>query len=146
MTWHSLLKRFTEKSEKDSETGKNIEIATSVLFLEMAHADFNISRDEELHMMESIKTLFNMNEEEAAEILEIAHNKRNERTDIWFFASQIKENLDRADKIKLIERLWELVYADGHKDKYEDALMRKISKLLGLSHGDMIQAKLKLGD
>ena len=47
------------------------------------------------------------------------------------------------DKIKILEMLWGLVYADGHMDKYEESLMRKITPLIGLGHGEMIQAKLK---
>ena len=55
----------------------------------------------------------------------------------------MKEQYSRSDKIKILEMLWQLVYADGHMDKYEDALIRKINNLLGLTHGEMIQAKLK---
>ena len=47
-------------------------------------------------------------------------------------------------KEKLIERLWQIVYVDGKMDKYEHYLMNKLSKLLGLSHKQLIDAKLKV--
>jgi uncharacterized tellurite resistance protein B-like protein len=55
----------------------------------------------------------------------------------------IKNNFEHGDKIKILEMLWALVYADGYMDKYEEALMRKITALLGLAHGEMVEAKLK---
>ena len=41
-----------------------------------------------------------------------------------------------------MELIWKVVYADGHLDQHEDYLAHKVSKLLRLSHAQLIQAKL----
>ncbi|KAA3614722.1 MAG: TerB family tellurite resistance protein [Calditrichaeota bacterium] len=139
-----LQQLFKNVTQNEAEEKNNkLEIATSVLFLELAYADFNIAPEEEKHMHKSIEDFFSLSSEEVKELVELAREKRDDRNDIWLFTDQIKQNFSRDDKIRILEMLWELVYADGHMDKYEEALMRKITPLLGLSHAEMIQAKLK---
>ena len=39
--------------------------------------------------------------------------------------------------------LWDIAYADGRIDKYEDYTIRKISDLLYVKHSDFMKAKLR---
>jgi uncharacterized tellurite resistance protein B-like protein len=133
---------FQESVNKDNEEHDN-KIATSVLFLELAYADFTVTDDEEKNIYTNLQKFFSLPQSEVEEILNIAKEKRNKRNDIWIFSNQIKQNFSRERKIIIVELLWQLVYSDGYMDKYEEALMRKISNLLGLTHGEMIQAKNK---
>jgi uncharacterized tellurite resistance protein B-like protein len=48
--------------------------------------------------------------------------------------------------MEMMEALWRLIYADGVLDKYEDYLVRQLATLLGLAHGEMIEAKVKVLD
>lgn len=136
-----ILNMFN-RPEDEKET-QNLEIATSVLFIELAYADFNVATVEEEHIQKSMQSFFSLTSKEVADLISIARDKREQRNDIWFFTNQIKNNFNKDDKIRILEMFWGLVYADGHLDKYEEALMRKITTLLGLPHGEMIQAKLK---
>lgn len=140
-----ILDKFLGVDNSDSSENEetDIKLATSVLFLELALADFKITKEEQKHLKESIQDFFDLPEDDVLELIDIAKEKRNQRQDIWLFTNKIKEKFNRNKKIEIVELLWGLVYADGTVDKYEEALMRKISGLLGLSHGEMIQAKLK---
>lgn len=144
MKFEVLLGKFLQKSQEESlDEDYNIKIATAVLFIELAYADFNVSNEEKQLTNKSLSNFFELSDEEVNELLNTASKFREERNDIWFFTHQIKENFSHARKIKIIELLWQLVFADGTKDKFEEALMRKITNLIGLSHGDMINAKIK---
>ena len=55
-----------------------------------------------------------------------------------------KKNIEQDHKIDILEKLWMLIFTDGRVDKFEDRLIRKISTLLGLEHGEMIAAKIKI--
>jgi uncharacterized tellurite resistance protein B-like protein len=46
------------------------------------------------------------------------------------------------EKRRILEHLWEVVYADGKLSKHEDYLIHKIATLLRLTHNDLIRAKL----
>lgn len=139
-----LLNLLSSKNEPGTKVEKqNQEIATTVLFLEMAYADSVLSAEEEQHIRSSVEGLFSLTADEVSGLIEAAREKRNERQDIWLFTDLIKRNFDRDAKKQIIDMLWELIYADGHMDTFEEALIRKITNLLGLSHGEMIQSKLK---
>jgi uncharacterized tellurite resistance protein B-like protein len=141
----NILKSFISKEPADNfDINDQIQTATAVLFIELASADFNVSTEEQLHIVRSLRDFFDISEEEVQELLTSAKSYRDERNDVWLFTHMVKQNFSRPEKIKIIEMLWQLVYADGHMDKYEEAMMRKLSNLLGLSHGEMIQAKLKV--
>ena len=47
-----------------------------------------------------------------------------------------------SERCTLIEQLWDIAYADGVIDKYEEAAIRKVSELLYVPHSDFIKAKL----
>ncbi len=138
-----LLKKVMHSlSAEDSMRGpRDIQIATAVLFLELAYADFELAPAEEEKMRKSLKAFFNMAERELDDLLQLARDKREQRNDIWLFTDTIKKNWPRDTRIKVLEMLWQLVFADGHMDMQEEALMRKLTSLLGLAHGDMIMAR-----
>ena len=46
----------------------------------------------------------------------------------------------------LIHNMWEVAYADGHIDRYEEHLIRKVADLLYLSHVDFIKSKVNARD
>jgi len=140
-----FVKSFFDEEIKDHDhvDEHGLMIATAVLFLEIAYADFTISAEEENHMKDTLSELFNLPEEEVIELIELAKEKRAERQDIWLFSNLINDYFQRDQKIWILEHLWKLIYADGKVDKYEDHLIRKIATLVGLSHQEMIQAKIK---
>ena len=144
MKLQNIFSNLIQDSGKTDNEAHDNKIATSVLFLELAYADFKVTTEEEENIYTNLQKFFSLPQDEVEEVINIAKEKRNKRNDIWIFTNQIKQNFSRERKIKIIELLWQLVYSDGHMDKYEEALMRKISSLLGLTHGEMIQAKNKV--
>jgi uncharacterized tellurite resistance protein B-like protein len=139
-----VRKYFSEDVEPDLEANEDtLMIATAVLFLEMAYADFKITPEEEEHLKSTLAGFFSIPDDDVSELIEVAREKRSQRHDIWFFSNLINTHFDRPQKLWILEHLWKMIYADGKVDKYEDHLIRKISTLIGLSHQEMIQAKLK---
>jgi len=120
-----------------------LQTATTVLFLEMVHADFELSPAEYVHLKKILQDTLKLSEDETFRIIEAARLVRNNGNDLWRFTTLLKNELDRPEKQEILVSLWELIYIDGHVDKYEESLIRKITVLLGMEHGEMIQAKLE---
>lgn len=136
---------FTFDEEDSSEQlDQKLKVATTVLFLEMAYIDFNLATEEEEHISNTLVELFKLKQDQVQELLEVAREERNNKHDIWTFAGLIKTNFTRKQKMDILEKLWMLIFADGKVDKFEDRLIRKISNLLGLEHGEMISTKIKV--
>ena len=55
----------------------------------------------------------------------------------------MNEQLSQNDKSRVIEMMWELVFADGELDHFEEHLIRQVAELLYLPHSTFIQARHK---
>jgi uncharacterized tellurite resistance protein B-like protein len=123
-----------------------LRLATCVILLEMAHADSEFTDDERGHVQETLATRFGMSRSDVVELMVDAAAEREASHDIWRFTHRINENHSQAEKIKIIEEIWDVIYADGTLDAHEDYLVHKLAKLLNLTHPQLISAKLKARD
>ena len=58
----------------------------------------------------------------------------------------LNDALDYRDKLRIIESLWAVAYADGELDKHEEHLLRRLGDLLYVQHSDWIRLKLKFAE
>ncbi|MDJ0784389.1 MAG: TerB family tellurite resistance protein [Desulfosarcinaceae bacterium] len=143
------LKHFFEKLTDDTpriaaDGTDPIRIATCALFLELARIDEQFSPDEVEMILGLLKERYHLSDEHAQALLEEADAERDASVDLWQFANLINQNYSVAEKIDVVETLWQIVFVDGKMDKYERYLMLKIGNLLRLDHDQLIQAKLKV--
>ena len=145
-----FLKRIfeTKTEERSSQTNEvkeqDIRIATCALFLEMVNIDGEFSDAERESIMSILKEEYDLSEEHALELSETANKELQGSIDLWRFTNLINENYSEEEKIRVVELLWKLLYADGKVDEHEDYLVRKLASLLRLSHKKLIEAKLRV--
>lgn len=123
---------------------ERVQVATCALLLEIAHADSNLHDLEALLVRDLLEQKFSLDPESVSELIELAESARVDSADLYHFAREINSNFSLEEKLAVMESLWQLVYADGVLDRYEDALIGQIAGLLRLSHRQMIDAKLKV--
>jgi uncharacterized tellurite resistance protein B-like protein len=146
----SSLKSFLlgdEKSfkvDKTVSTDEKIAIATCTLLLEMAYSDDEFSDIEREQIVKIMINTYSIDENDADDIMVQAEKERESGIDLWQFTNKINEHYTKDEKMVIAKNLWEIIYADGKVDKHEEYLMRKLTSLLNLSHGDMINAKMKV--
>lgn len=121
--------------------GKDIRLAACALLLELANADDEFTDDERQHLESAVRRQFGLDEEEAAKLLDLAQQEREEAVDLWQFTNLIAENYSTGQKMVLAEIMWGLVYSDGDLASKEDYLMRKICNLLRLEPGYLAEAR-----
>ena len=56
-------------------------------------------------------------------------------------ARLINRHFSQEEKNHIVELLWEVAYADGELDKYEEHLVRKLADLIYVPHRSFIRAK-----
>lgn len=133
-------------ASKPAQEHERIQVATCVVLLEMAHADEEFHAMEETLVRDLLQHKFEISDQDASELIEFAREQRQLSLDIFQFTRLVKEHFTRGEKLEMMEALWRLIYADGVLDKYEDYLVRQLATLLGLAHGEMIEAKVKVLD
>ena len=60
---------------------------------------------------------------------------------LYDLITEINNTFDKNDKHVLIKSLWDIAYATNGLDKFEDALIRKITDLLSIKNIDMLRLK-----
>ena len=55
---------------------------------------------------------------------------RTTRRPLYEFTQHINRQLDHEQKAHVVELLWQVAYADGDLDKYEEHLVRRIADLI----------------
>lgn len=140
-----LLKFLTieriETSPADIEHA--LQVATAVLLVEVTRADFIVDAAEKLKLRELLERQFDLSEQELEALLEEAELDADRMVSLQHVTRLLNEHYDHAMKVRVVEMMWQLVYADGEKDHYEEHLIRQVADLLYLSHGEFIQARHK---
>jgi uncharacterized tellurite resistance protein B-like protein len=145
----NLKKRLMKPPDVESfnlkdEDYERIQIATCIILLEVAKSDDEFSSIEKTTVTAILKKKFLLSAEAAEELMGIAERKRKESIDLWEFTNLINKNYTKEEKQKIVEEVWQIIYADENLDMYEDHFVHKLAKLLQLKHNDLIESKLKI--
>ena len=145
-----LVKTFFTKSpvdvplEHEEDLTRKIHIATCALLLEMANIDGKFSDSERQNIISALKKEYHLSGEEISELIEASDEELKGSIDLWQFTNLINQNYSLEEKIRIIETVWKVAYADGRLDQHEDYLVHKLANLLRLSHKQLIEAKTKV--
>jgi len=137
------IKDTTDNIESDIGDEIKIDIAACVVLLEVAESDSECTEDEIGHVLETMQSTFNLSREYAEDMIELARHVRKNSVDLWQFTNKINKSFDHSEKIKMLEAIWRVIYADGRIDKHEDYLVHQLANLLRLRHRELIDAKIR---
>ncbi len=132
----------TEIAEQTTDVREAaLRLATAVLMVDVARADHIFDESEFTRLLELIESHFGLTAEEAAVLFNEASARAEDLVSLHEFTQLLHEHLDDDEKARIISLLWEVAYADGRLDKYEDSLVLKISDLLYVSRGRVMRLK-----
>lgn len=117
------------------------QLAITALLVEIAIADNKFSEAETVKLSQLLAQKFSINTEEINELIDLAKTESNHATSLHQFTHMVNSQCSPDDKLKLIKAMWEIAYADGNLDKYEDYMIRKIADLIHVSHSNFIRTK-----
>ena len=141
----SELGNQSSDPENQEEKEKNIiNNACAALLIETALADKVFKAEEIDSMKNTLREVYEIDEKDLNELITESEKKVSESTSLYEYTRLINDLCDYQYKLKLINNLWAIAFADKHLDKYEEYLIRKISDLLYVSHSDFIQQKLSV--
>lgn len=123
-----------------------LQVATGALLVEMMRTDVECTEGERAVVLGALRDKFELTEEETHELMELAEAEADDAIDHYQFTSLIKTGFSQEQKRKVVEYLWAVAYADANVDKHEEYLVRKIANLIGVSHKEFIEAKLRVRD
>jgi len=128
-----------DSSKQDREAA--LRLATAVLMIDVARADHEFDESEFDRILELVRAHFRLDPEDAAQLVVAANERSDEAVSAYEFTQLLHEHLDEDEKARIVALLWQIAYADGRLDKYEDAFVLKISDLLYVSRGRVMRLK-----
>ena len=132
----------TESPESEiSERESAIRLATAVLMVEIARADHVFDQSEFETMLALVTEHFRLSPEDAADLVDRASETAEDVVHLHDFTQILHKQLAESEKEQIVGLLWQVAYADGQLDKYEDSLVLKISDLLYVSRGRVMRLK-----
>ena len=112
--------------------------------MEISRADHDVAAIERDTIKTAMADVFHLSADEVADIMAAAEIAVDEAVSLFDFTAVINQQFSPEQKIKLLEMLWAVAYADDDLDHYEEYYVRKIADLLYISHGDYIRTKHKV--
>ncbi len=117
-------------------TADEFHLAAAALLVEAASIDGAFDDSERARILDFAERRLELSDEEAKTLLLAAETAVGNTTQLFGFTSTIKNSFSYEERVELIETLWEVVYADGTADPYENQLMRSIGGLIHVTDRD----------
>lgn len=118
-----------------------IRMATAVLMVDVARADNDFQEAEFELLIKLIKKQFDLSTEEANQLANAADEKAEAMVEVHQFTKELHNSLSDDEKVRVIDLLWKIAYADGRLSRYEDSLVLKIGDLLYVNRAKVMRLK-----
>ncbi len=133
--------RFVRSTESEEAREQAVALATTVLLMEVARADLDVSAAEMDVVRELLAARLELAPDEVDELLEQARRQSEQAVSMFRFTRLVNDNFSAEDKAQIVEMLWRVAFADGRLDRYEDQVVRKVADLIYVPHSELIRAR-----
>lgn len=141
----AAIRRFlTDFSAGDdhAEVGQDeVQLAAAALLFHVMAVDGLVSERERTELTALLQRRFGLTDGEAQSLVVAAADADAEAVDLYSFTSVLKRRLDEADRVRIVEMMWKLVYSDGAVHEFEDNVVWRVAELLAVPSQTRIRLK-----
>jgi uncharacterized tellurite resistance protein B-like protein len=116
-------------------------LAATALLIHVISIDGEPTATEKRKLHSLIESSFGLDRGTADRLIASATLVEGEAVDLYHFTSVIMRSVDEAGRLRIVEMMWDLVYADGQVSEFEDNVVWRAADLLGVSSRDRIDLK-----
>ena len=138
-----FLNRLTAPEPDPLDDG-DARLALTALLVRIARSDGHYDADERARIDRIAQERYKLAGDDARKLRADAEALEAEAPDTVRFTRAIKDAVAYENRLGVIEALWAVVLADGTRAKEEDALMRLVANLLGITDQDSARARLRV--
>jgi len=120
----SVLVQPREQSE--AERLAQLQLAAAVLLVEVMRADADSGPAQQ----------------QTRDLVALAEERSRAANDFFQFTSVINDGFEQDEKVRMVESLWRVAYADGVLDAQQNHVISRLAELLHVPHGQYIAAKM----
>lgn len=116
-------------------------LAATALLIHIVSLDGAPTAVERRKLHSLIETSFKLDAGTADQLIASATRAESDAVDLYRFTSVIMREVDEAGRRRIVEMMWEMVFADGKVTEFEDNVLWRAADLLGISGRDRIELK-----
>jgi uncharacterized tellurite resistance protein B-like protein len=116
-------------------------LAAAALLVHASTIDGPVSEAERRKLHDLLQRRFELDESATAELIDKATQADREAIDLYHFTSLINRTCDLEGRLRIVEMMWEIAFADGRVTEFEENLLWRVSDLLGISANERIALK-----
>ena len=137
------LKRMLSapQAEMTANGRHHLLLAVAVLLHEARRADYVEGGREASVAEEALADLFDLDRPAARALLAQGWERAGQLTSFYAPVTVIKRDYSMDERIRLVEHLWRVAFADGDLSYYEDHYVRKIAHLLHVPNTQSMLAR-----
>jgi uncharacterized tellurite resistance protein B-like protein len=144
-SFKNFVAEFVDGGKHPSQFADNdYRLAAVALLVHAASIDGDISASERDKLHSVVKRRFALDDALTDELIDKATQAEHEAVDLYHFTSLLNRALDEEGRARVIEMMWEIVYADGRRDELEDNLLWRAADLLGVSQRERIELRQRI--
>jgi uncharacterized tellurite resistance protein B-like protein len=121
-------------------------LAATALLIHVISLDGQPS-EAELHKLHALlEYRFALDPGSASQLIRDATVVEGEAVDLFHFTSVIMRSVNLEGRLRIIEMMWELVYADGYVSEFEENVVWRAADLLGISSRDRVNLRHRVAE
>ncbi len=129
----------TEKAG-EALSGRPLQLATTILFLQMILADRESKHDEHAALVAAVARVLKVDAEGATLVIRTA--EEYVKTPLPKLLRILERRCTLGQKKKVVECMWQLAFADAELEGHEEYFVRKVAQAIGLSTADLVETKI----
>jgi uncharacterized tellurite resistance protein B-like protein len=121
-------------------------LAATALLIHIVSLDGEPTVLEKRKLHSLIESSFKLDPGTADRLIASATKAENDAVDLYRFTSVIMREVDEEGRRRIVEMMWEMVFADGKVTEFEDNVLWRAADLLGISGRDRVELKHKVAE
>jgi uncharacterized tellurite resistance protein B-like protein len=138
------IRKLLAAPDAEPKRRDDLQVAVAVLLVEAARMDDTFDERERAAIEHLLEHKFKITHDETRELIALAEQTADRTHQLHPFTRLTVERMEPKRRMKLIEMLWEVAYADGKLDPDEDVLLRRVAGLIYISDEDRVAARQRV--
>ena len=126
---------------EDGDGGDATQVAAVALLVEAAVMDGDFDDGERRTIARLVGRQFDIEAAAVEDLIRAGEEAVDASSQLYAFTRVVKEGFDFEQRIRMIEMLWEVAYADGELHDFEASLVRRVSGLIHVTDRDSGMAR-----
>ncbi|SRR6266581_7022437 len=141
---HFLADLAGDTKRQDHFGDSDYRLAAAALLIHVVTIDGDMSPAERDKLHAVLQYRFNLDDAATAELIDEATAADREAVDLYHFTRLINRALDEEGRRRIVEMMWEMIYADGRVTEFEENIVWRAADLLGVSSRDRIEIRHRI--